>query len=129
MRSRYTAYTLANLDYIRDTMRERALAGFNENEALARRWAKRVVWIKLAVKQTAIESATRGHVEFEAFYVENGRLQSIHENSRFTCVDKRWYYTDGKQLPPTHSRQRISRTMDCPCGSLRKYKNCHERVR
>ena len=40
MRSRYSAYTLSNVDYIKETMRGNALTGFQEQNA--KRWAKRV---------------------------------------------------------------------------------------
>ena len=38
MRSRYTAYSVANIDYIKNTMQGNPLIGFNEQEA--EKWAK-----------------------------------------------------------------------------------------
>lgn len=123
MRSRYTAYTMANMDYIKETMRGKPLIGFQEIEAT--RWAKRVHWIKLNVIQSSIENPNQGHVEFEAIFVEGYRLKSIHENSTFLFEKGRWYYVDGTISPSTHTEPMISRAMPCPCGSLRKFKNCH----
>lgn len=122
MRSRYSAYTKANMDYIKKTMSGNALAGFQEVDAT--RWAKKVNWIKLRVIKSDIESSSRAYVEFEASFVEACYLKSIHEKSEFIFEKGRWYYIDGQHLP-TKMEQRISRTMDCPCGSLRKFKNCH----
>ena len=118
MRSRYTAYTMANIDYIKETMRGSALVGFNEEEAM--RWAKRVRWIKLCVR----ESSTV-YVEFEATFVDGSQLKTIHEKSTFILERGRWYYVSGTPCTTVPVEQKISRTMSCPCGSQRKYKNCH----
>lgn len=123
MRSRYTAYTMADINYIKESMRAKALIGFNEADA--KRWARRVVWISLNVIRTAIENPDRGHVEFEARFVEGSRLKAIHEKSDFIRENGRWYYTGGTHLPGEQPEQIISRSMSCPCGSQRKFKNCH----
>lgn len=123
MRSRYTAYTMANIDYIKETMRGKALIGFQELES--KRWAKRVHWIKLDVINSTIETPSKGYVEFEASFVDGSRLKSIHEKSEFICEEGRWYYIDGMHLSTTHPDKMISRNTNCPCGSQRKFKNCH----
>ena len=123
MRSRYSAYTMANIDYIKETMRGNALAGFQELDAT--RWAKRVTWIKLNVLKSVTESLSLGYVEFEASFVDGSHLKSIHEKSEFIFEKGRWYYIGGQHLPTADTEQMISRTMDCPCGSRRKFKNCH----
>ena len=123
MRSRYTAYTRVHIDYIKETMRGKALAGFDEMDA--KRWASRVHWIKLNVIQSGIQNPSMGYVEFEARFVDASRLKSIHEKSEFIFDKGRWYYIDGILLPTTHKEQMISRQMDCPCGSHRKFKHCH----
>lgn len=127
MRSRYTAYTMANIDYIRNTMRDDALIGFQEMDA--KHWAKHVIWIKLHVFESTLENSNTGYVEFEAIFVNNARLQSIHEKSRFIRQDNRWYYVSGEHLPSTYPEQNISRNTTCPCGSQRKFKTCHGKSR
>lgn len=123
MRSRYTAYTMANIDYIKETMRGKALIGFQEIDA--KRWAKRVNWIKLHVLKSVIENSGTGYVEFEASFVDSSRLKSIHEKSAFIREEGRWYYVDGAYLAPSQTEKIISRNTNCPCGSQRKFKNCH----
>ena len=123
MRSRYTAYTMANIDYIKATMRGKALIGFQTMDAT--RWAKRVHWIKLQVFHSHIEHEHTGYVEFEAHFVDDSRLQSIHENSEFIREEGRWYYVDGTPLAPSQAEETISRNAHCPCGSQRKFKHCH----
>lgn len=123
MRSRYTAFTQANMEYIKQTMKDKALEGFVAQESA--RWAKRVNWIKLCVYNASIETPTLGYVEFEATFVEGNKLKSIHEKSEFRQDHGRWYYVQGSHLPSTHNEQLVSRNSNCPCGSLSKYKNCH----
>lgn len=95
MRSRYTAYTLANMAYIKKTMRGKALLGFDE--AQARLWAKSVAWLKLEVCKTSKEQTNEAHVEFIAYFMENGQVHTLHENSRFLRKLGLWYYVDGVQ--------------------------------
>jgi SEC-C motif domain protein len=125
MRSRYTAYTMADMDYIKETMRGKALIGFQE--AGAQRWAQKVNWIKLQVFTSVIENSNTGYVEFEASFVEGARLKSIHEKSEFAREEGRWYYIGGTHLPSSHTEKMVSRNTNCPCASQRKFKNCHEK--
>lgn len=125
MRSRYTAFTLANIEYIRSTMAEKALHGFNVQETEL--WAKKVQWINLDVLLSHLENSETGFVEFEASYIENHRLKIIHEKSKFLLKNNRWYYVEGSHLPPIQTEQIIARNTKCPCGSQKKYKNCHDR--
>jgi len=120
MRSRYTAYSLANIPYVKKTMRGKPLAGFNEKEA--EHWAKNVVWIGLRVVNTSLEEDV-GYVEFIAQFMESHYLRSIHENSVFHKHEGAWFYVDGVQQPT--KKVVISRNMSCPCGSQKKFKNCH----
>ncbi len=123
MRSRYAAYCLDNMDYIQASMRGRALVGFDAVDA------KRVSWIKLEVLNTTLDTPHKGYVEFVATFMDNHILKSMHEKSEFIREEGRWYYVDGVQYSSTEatSKRPISRNSLCPCGSLRKYKNCHEK--
>ena len=122
MRSRYTAYTMANMDYIQKTMRGRASIGFNQAEA--KQWAKRMIWIKLEVLDTALEKQNHGTVEFKATFVDGYALQVLHEKSEFIQEAGQWYYVDGTQFP-SNNKKTIPRNSPCPCNSQRKFKNCH----
>ena len=123
MRSRYTAYTKANIDYIKASMRGKALMDFQEKEAL--QWAKRVNWIKLHLIQSSMDQADKAYVHFEASFVDGTRLSTIHEKSKFIQDQGRWYYIEGELLPSTQPKTIISRNTACPCGSHRKFKHCH----
>ena len=121
MRSRYTAYSIADIFYIQKTMHGRAAIGFKADET--RFWAKRVKWIKLEVRQVEFENPDKGFVEFLASMIEGSYLSIMHEKSEFIREHGQWYYVDGMQFPRT--KQLISRNLPCPCGSQRKFKNCH----
>ena len=123
MRSRYTAYSLVNIDYIQKTMSGKAAIGFQYLDAV--RFAKKVIWIKLNVLRSGMENSNKGYVEFEACFIEGRRIKYMHEKSEFVRELGRLYYVDGIHLPICHKEQMISQNMSCPCGSLRKFKNCH----
>ena len=121
MRSRYTAYTLGNIEYIKKTMHGKPLVNFNEQEAM--RWSQSVYWLSLMVIRSWQENEDTGFVEFIAGYLDNGTVKTMHETSVFMKINHSWFYTDGKHIPvPTKS---VSRNAPCPCGSNRKFKNCH----
>lgn len=122
MRSRYSAYAQANIEYIQATMQGKASQGFDPISA--KLWAQRVIWIKLQVLHTAVTSQTQGQVEFIASFVENKSLCHMHEISEFLLKDGRWFYVDGMR-GSTPQQTELSRNSPCPCGSGKKWKHCH----
>lgn len=125
MRSRYTAFTEANIDYIARTMKGRAADRFKAEESRA--WAEQVEWLKLEIIETHLESDTKGFVEFTAHFLQNKKRHVLHEISEFHAENGVWYYVDGKgpehvSLPIKASR--VGRNDACLCGSGKKYKKC-----
>ncbi len=82
MRSRYTAYTQINLDYIARTMKSPAADNFDREEV--QEWAKAVSWTGLEIINTGTE-CNKGIVEFRAHYYVDGKKQVLHEISEFNC--------------------------------------------
>lgn len=93
MRSRYTAYTKANVDYIAATMRSPAADGYDKQSAKA--WAQSVEWDNLQVLN-AKSVGMRGYVEFIANFWENKKHKQIHEKSEFHLIDGKWFYVRGE---------------------------------
>jgi SEC-C motif domain protein len=120
MRSRYTAYSQANIDYIQRTMKGPALDHFNAEAA--KQWATIVKWLELEVLHSNVQK-TKGYVEFIAYFNEQGKKNSIHELSEFHEINGQWYYVDGKQNP-SKPYKKIGRNDSCLCGSGKKYKAC-----
>lgn len=121
MRSRYSAYCLADIPYIQATMAGKASTGYDP--VSAKTWAKNVIWIRLQVLNTGQSFPTQGYVEFIASFVEGKTLYHMHEISEFHLIDGRWFYVDGIRKPTTTVQ--ISCNMPCPCGSSKKWKHCH----
>lgn len=123
MRSRYTAYTKNNLDYIANTMHGPAAERFEATAAQA--WTDHVQWLKLDVLETSVNGDI-GFVEFLAHFRENNKRHVMHELSEFHCENGAWYYYDGK-TPQHKAPVRIvtkGRNDPCGCGSGKKFKKC-----
>lgn len=141
MRSRYTAFTLADIEYIKKTLAPESHKGFDAPETL--KWAQEAKWKKLSILSTKKGTAEddKGVVEFCAFYEHDGQDLQLHEVSQFR-KDKngQWLFVDGDshlhpadedvehahQKPATviRTQEKIGRNDPCTCGSGKKYKKC-----
>lgn len=93
MRSRFSAFVLCNEAYL--------LATWHPKTRPSRvRFDEQQRWLGLAIRATDAGSAgdTSGIVEFVARFKVAGKGHRLHERSRFTKLDQRWYYLDGKHL-------------------------------
>jgi SEC-C motif-containing protein len=116
MRSRYSAYTLGDLAYLRATWHP----DFRPPD-LALEPGMR--WIGLEIR--AFEPGeTAARVEFEARFLARGRVDAVHEFSSFILEQGKWMYTDGEMLPSSFAPWKPARNEACPCGSGKKYKRC-----
>lgn len=126
MRSRYAAYTRADIDYVERTTAPEARGDFDRDGSLA--WAKQSEWLGLEIVSTRDGGADdkTGVVEFIARYKVNGHETTHHEISEFRRDGKQWYFVDGKLVrdPVVNVEPRVGRNDPCPCGSGKKYKKC-----
>lgn len=125
MRSRYTAFVLADIDYLKSTMKNPALKKFDEEET--KEWAEHMDWKGLQViyASKVEESDTQAFVEFIATVKHCNQLHNMRELSEFRRDDGKWYYVDSKPIDePKSSSKKIGRNDPCPCGSHKKYKKC-----
>ena len=126
MRSRYTAYTQNNIDYIKATIKGQALKDFDYEQSLA--WAKMCDWDSLEVIASSEPNEDEGLVEFKAFYRLGGIMKCLHENSQFKKIEGCWYYIGNGAFRVSdcvsHKSQKIKRNDPCYCGSGKKYKKC-----
>lgn len=99
MRSRYSAYVLQRIAYLRETLWPRYRPGFDE--AAAARWASESNWIGLSILATEKGQAgdTNGTVLFIARYLAEGELREHRELSLFRKKSGRWYYVEGLPEP------------------------------
>jgi len=126
MRSRYTAYTLANIEYIQQTMSGEALNDFSYEDSL--HWAKQSSWLRLEIMAAPLTQGDQGWVEFKAYYALSGIEKCLHERSIFHRVDHCWYYVGGAKTRvidnPEKKADKLGRNDPCFCGSGKKYKKC-----
>ena len=126
MRSRYTAYTLTESDYLLNTTHAKNRKDYNL--AGIEQWSKENTWTKLEIVSVEHGSVsdTRGVVEFKAYFTDpNGKSQVHHERSNFLKEEDGWYYLDGKIDPKeVDLMKKVHRNDPCPCGSGKKYKKC-----
>jgi SEC-C motif-containing protein len=124
MRSRYTAYALGHIEYIKKTMKGLPLENFDVHSALS--WSKSVYWLKLEILETKSKD-DEAFVMFVASFVSKSKIHYLKEKSKFKRIDGQWYYTDGQLIPmPTRA---ISSNSPCYCQSGKKYKNCHAKIK
>lgn len=127
MRSRYTAYSLADMDYIQRSMKGKPLQHFDA--VAGARWASKVIWLDLRILEHRMIDTEHGHVTFLARFIEHQRVHYLQENSEFRREQGQWFYVDGVLAERPPEKQPVSRHSPCPCGSQKKFKNCHARER
>lgn len=116
MRSRYSAYCRGDWDYLNRTTAEATRPKDKGGDQLD--------WIGLEILANSKGQAddATGEVEFIARFRHNGRIEQLHERSRFIREDGHWVYLDGRftEASPT----KVGRNDPCPCGSGKKFKKC-----
>jgi len=90
MRSRYSAYVLKLEAYLLATWHPDTRPAALDLAADDRKW------LGLEIKRHLPESAGRATVEFIARYKIGGRAHRLHEISRFTREEGKWFYVDGE---------------------------------
>ncbi|GAB4511065.1 MAG: YchJ family protein [Roseibium sp.] len=94
MRSRYSAYVLETIGYLKETLWPKHQPGFDAVATAG--WAAESHWTGLKVLDTdkGGEGDREGTVLFEASYLSGGKLVTHREKSRFRRKAGRWYYVE-----------------------------------
>jgi SEC-C motif-containing protein len=116
MRSRYSAYVLLLKDYLVESWHPH----HRPQELVLH---KDIKWLGLALIdfQSGERTAT---VEFEARLLQAGKVDALHEISRFVLERDHWLYTSGDHLAPSFHPWKPGRNQTCPCGSGYRFKRC-----
>lgn len=139
MRSRYTAFTVADLDYIKKTLAPEARKDFDA--ASTKKWAQEAKWKGLKIHSTdkGGPEDSKGEVEFTAVYEVEGQGIEHHEVAQFRRDGEQWLFVDGEshthkegeghhhhepQEPVVRAEPKIGRNDPCHCGSGKKFKKC-----
>lgn len=119
MRSRYTAYTLHNSDYLSQTWHPSTRPEGIDTSLIPN-------WLSLTVKNCHAGGAqdTEGTVEFIAIGQAQNRVVTLHEISIFLKEDGQWLYLTGNIREPDKAPDKLGRNAPCSCGSGKKFKKC-----
>jgi SEC-C motif-containing protein len=90
MRSRYSAYTRCDVDYLRATWHPTT-----RPQAVHADTGVRWLGLKIIAGEAGAAQDAHGLVEFIARYKLGGRARRLHERSRFERDQGRWFYVDG----------------------------------
>ena len=93
MKSRYSAFALKLMDYIKQTHDPQTRKDFNPEEA--REWAHIVTFTQLEILNFE-ESGNKGFVEFKAHFQNSEGTHIHHEKSVFRRQNEIWYYRSSK---------------------------------
>lgn len=88
MRSRYSAFVLGRVDYLRSSWHASTCPDRLELEPATK-------WLGLEVRDHRLVDADHAEVEFVARSRVAGRGHRLHERSRFVREGGRWIYVDG----------------------------------
>ncbi|HER27286.1 MAG TPA: hypothetical protein ENI69_09280 [Rhodospirillales bacterium] len=126
LRSRYTAFAMANTDYLVATLTEDLRLSFDRIEAEST--AADAQWKGLTIRTVTgggVDDPS-GSIEFVAKFSLRGEARIHHELSQFKRVDGRWLCAGGENNPksPPVSVLKIGRNDPCSCGSGKKFKKC-----
>lgn len=128
MRSRYSAYAKREIDWLM-----KSCTGGDEgvDRDATRKWAEESEWLGLRIisVERGGPADDTGVVEFEASFVQAGLRDRHHERASFVKKDGLWLYEEGEIVPETIVRAtpKVGRNDPCPCGSGKKFKQCHGR--
>ena len=86
MRSRYTAYTRHNADYLLKTWHP-------STRPQSLEFDKQIQWLRLKIVHNSDNT-----VEFIATCRVNGKAHKLHEKSRFVQEHGQWFYVDGDMM-------------------------------
>jgi SEC-C motif-containing protein len=127
LRSRYTAFTRGDVDYILSTHHSKTRGDVKREEV--EEWSKQSDWHGLHIVESNAgkDSDQEGWVAFLAEYSAQGKRQQHTEQAFFQREDGQWRFLDARALKgQTYQREepKIGRNDPCSCGSGKKYKKC-----
>lgn len=95
MRSRYSAFSKGEVDYLISTHHPDRRQP-NDRQELVTNIAA-IEWVALKIVDTAKGTSkdSVGTVEFVATFIENGKIGQLRERSEFIKENGRWFYLHG----------------------------------
>lgn len=127
LRSRYTAFTRGDVDFILETHHSRTRDDVKREEI--EDWSKTSEWksLKVVQKEAGLPNDTQGTIVFCAQYAAEGKTHDHWEQSFFEKENGEWRFLDAKGIqvgPYRRPEPKVGRNDACPCGSGKKFKKC-----
>ncbi len=118
MRSRYSAYVRADMDYLSQTTLPVQRAGLDLADM--NEWATGSQWLGLTVLGYGVspQTADQAWVRFEAKWQDESGLHTHQEHSVFVRMAEQWFFVDPS------IKVKAGRNDPCPCNSGFKFKKC-----
>lgn len=113
MRSRFSAFAMANADYIQRSWHPGTRPGTLSLDDGER-------WVGLTIVN-ANQDGELGTVHFRAVSQDENGFNVLEEISNFVHENEHWFYVDGT---PSVCTLKPGRNDPCPCGSGKKFKKC-----
>ena len=128
LRSRYTAFTLGDVDYVLSTHHPKTRGEVKREEIEA--WSKNSRWLGLSVERVEAgqKDDEQGVIVFCARYHADGEDQEHWEQSLFEKHEGKWMFLDArdgaKPDPIRREHPKVGRNDPCSCGSGKKHEKC-----
>jgi SEC-C motif-containing protein len=133
MRSRYTAFTTGDVDWIMESHHPDTVGEIDRDEVA--QWSSASEWLGLKIRDTEAGGPddAEGSVTFRARYKVQGQQVDHVERAHFERDNGEWRFhtvieEEGDERPelvPVTAKATVGRNDPCPCGSGKKYKKCH----
>ena len=125
LRSRYTAFTRKNTDYVLNTTHPDQVKKL-DIEAVAA-WAENATWKALEIYR--VDKGAKGDdeawIDFIARYDEEGEEIEHSERAHFVKHEGRWVFDHQRSgTPQLQAATKVGRNDPCPCGTGKKFKKC-----
>ena len=125
MRSRYTSFTLQDVDYLFSSMTPE-LQQETDREDMADFAGEVDSWVKLEVINAPTPNADHGNVEFAAYFMYDGEQQRIHENSQFVQKDGQWFYAGHEHQCSSHDHDHDENDENDDHGDYSDHDHVHD---
>src|SRR6185295_15265893 len=124
MRSRFTAHVARDFAHLHRTVLETWKEPYvPDPDAGGTDWTRLVIH-----SHEPSHRPDTSFVDFTAYYKEGDKELALHEKAEFQKVEGTWLYTRAVRQGPAPiktTEAKVGRNDPCPCGSGKKYKQCH----
>ncbi len=125
MRSRFSAHVARDYEHLHRTHLESSKEPYESEPegAGGTNWTR----LKILSHEKGLKPDF-SYVDFTAYFQEGEEEKALHEKAEFQKIDGTWFYIRALRQGPAPIKKTeatVGRNDPCPCGSGKKYKQCH----